>query len=131
MKKLLITTVLCFTILLTGCESNNYTAKDMVDNLTEDSYELKFESLDGLIVKKLTNSKNQDASLYCKGTIESGTINIYYKVFAMDKTLIFTITSEDDFNEINGYATNGATVTLYIEADEAYNGNIEIGIRTY
>ncbi len=126
MKKIYIIVILSLIFLTTGCSSDDYTSCNLEEKLDGNLYELKFDSLDGKIVRKLTDDNKSDGTISCSGFIEEGSIDIYYKVHTNKEYLLLTINSGEEFSMLNGYYSNNALVTIYIYANNAVKGNIKI-----
>lgn len=126
--------VLSLALALVSCSgmTSSYSATMLIRSSVGGSYTVKFDSLRGRLVQKLSNADDQDGALLCTASLEEGELSVYYVTSASDaKQPLFSLKGGESITaERLGYLTNGEDPRIVIETAEggARGGEIKIEI---
>ena len=126
MKKIMILLLMAICVLgLSGCTHSMATF--MAESYNDNTFDLTFESFDGEKDCYMDVPKKSDGVLNYSGSIESGSITVYYKSGGSKKELMTLNGKDSTTGSIDGIKKSG--LKLYFETDgECTNGDFSFEI---
>lgn len=110
---------------LVACEVSSYSALGLVRVTRENYCSASFARLDGKLVLNPNHSGEGESDIHYTASLEEGEINVYYKVAADVKELLFNIKAGDSIDARGGYIESGRQ-TIIIETVAPAKGEIII-----